>query len=186
MTSGAKHLVLAAGLSFLVWAPARARAQDGHPQCPSAERHRFDFLIGDWHGQEYSFPSGQRDSIKGDGAVAHNRQTADCEFEEHVVFTPPHAAPIRATVLRVFDRAGNRWMYGLIDGFLELAVFPGTLTDSGWVFSHDLPTMSPPRRIHTSWVQTPSGYTEIMHTSLDSGRTWPILYHAHFERDRKP
>ena len=178
-----RYAVTLASVLLSLWHPTSTQAQANRPHCPAAEAKRFDFMVGDWHGQEYSFPKGQRDSVKGDGTVAHNRKTADCQFEEHVTFTPPGVAPIPATILRVFDRASNGWMYGLVDGFLELAIFSGTQTDSGWVFSHDLTTSNPPRRIHTSWMPTPTGYMQITRTSTDSGKTWSMLYHTHYVRN---
>src|SRR5215469_3318640 len=177
-------LLMVCGLAAL-WSTGALGQGDG-PQCPPAEVHRFDFLIGDWRGQEYRFPNAQRDSVIDDAAVAHNRKTGTCQFEEHDVFTPVQGQPVLTTLIRSFDLASHAWMYSLIDGFVELPVFAGTQSDSGWAFVHDITTLTPPHRLRTQWVQTPTGYTEIMHVSMDSGRTWPVLFHVNFVRDRKP
>jgi hypothetical protein len=64
---------------------------------------------------------------------------------------------------------------------VELATFTSQPSDSGWVFSHDIPGPNP-RRLHIKWMPTPTGYTEVIQVSPDSGRTWPIVRHLNYTR----
>jgi hypothetical protein len=161
---------------------ARAFAQTASPQCPAAETHRYDFLVGDWHGAEYVFKNGAQDSAFEASWTARNRKLPyACAFEERNV-TIEGGKRLGASTLRSFDLASNQWMYGLVDEFVELAIFSSARSDSGWVFSHDIPGPKPVR-LHTLWIATPSGYTEVMRVSYDSGRTWPIIRHVNYTRD---
>src|SRR5215469_10495787 len=85
--------------------------------CPAGERHRFDFLVGDWRGWEYTFTGGQRDSTRGDALIARNRKLPyGCAFEERWEFTPADGSPvIRSAVLRSFDLASDSWRYTLVN-----------------------------------------------------------------------
>ncbi len=158
-------------------------AQTAPPQCPAAETHRYDFLVGDWHGTEYVFKNGAPDSAFEASWTARNRKLPySCAFEEHNEIVEGGKPFNRVSMLRSFDLASNQWMYGLVDEFVELAIFSSARTDSGWVFSHELPGPKPVR-LHTLWVATPSGYTEVMRVSYDSGRTWPIIRHVNYKRD---
>lgn len=153
------------------------------PTCPPAEQHRFDFLIGDWHGQEYNFMNGSKDSTPGDRIAARNRKLPyGCAFEEHWEFTSNDTVA-KTSVIRGFDQASHQWKYSLVDKWIELATFTSTPSDSGWVFAYDIPGPTP-HRLHIKWVPTPSGYTEVIQVSPDSGRTWPIVRHLNYTRAR--
>src|SRR5579862_3612411 len=153
------------------------------PQCPDTEMHRFDFLIGDWHGREYNFTNGHADSTPGDLIAARNRKLPyGCAFEEHWEFTVDGKVA-STSVIRGYDLASNQWKYSLVDQFVELAVFDSQQSDSGWVFTHDIPGANP-RRLRIKWIATTAGYTEVVEVSPDSGRTWPIIRHLNYTRDR--
>jgi len=161
--------------------PARAQARPA-PQCPSEELHRFDFLVGDWHGQEYNIANG--DSTVDDALVAHNRRLPfACAFEEHWEFRRGNTVAVRTVVLRSFDLASRSWRYSLVDNFVELATFEGARGDSGWAFLHDIVGAAPPARLRIRWLPTAAGYTEVIQVSHDGGRTWPVLRHLNYVRD---
>ena len=140
-------------LILLLSTVTRLSAQEPPPKCPAAELHRFDFLIGDWHGREYNFLNGSKDSTAGDEIVARNRKLSyGCAFEEHWEFTA--------------------------NGVVAFASQP---SDSGWVFRYDIPGPKP-HRLHIKWIATQAGYTEVIQVSSDSGRTWPIVRHLNYAR----
>ena len=160
---------------------ALGSAHQPPPTCPAAEAHRFDFLVGNWHGREYNFMNGSRDSTPGDGIVARNRKLSyGCAFEEHWEFTV-NGTVDSTSVIRGFDLASNQWKYSLVDKWVELATFTSQRGDSGWVFKYDIPGATP-RRLHIKWIATPAGYTEVIQVSPDSGRTWPIVRHLNYTR----
>jgi hypothetical protein len=158
-------------------------AQETPPPCPAAEAHRFDFLIGNWHGREYTFASGSKDSVFEALWTARNRKLPyACVLEEHNQIIVKGKLFNACSIIRSFDLASQQWKYSLADFWLELATFDSERTESGWVFSHDLPG-NKPVRLHTQWFVTPTGYTEVMRVSNDSGRTWPVSHHVHYTRD---
>lgn len=57
-------------------------------------------------------------------------------------------------------------------------------TDRGLVFLHTIKTATAPRMLRWQWEPTPTGYTEIIRVSDDSGQTWPMLRHMNYTRDR--
>jgi hypothetical protein len=169
-------------LIALTWV-APIRGQEQRPACPPAETHRYDFLVGAWHGTEYVFKNGAADSAFEASWTARNvKLPYACAYEEHNEIIENGRSFNRVAMLRAFDLGSNQWMYSLVDEFVELSTFSSTRSDSGWVFSHDL-TGAKPIRLHTLWVATPSGYTEVMRVSTDSGRTWPIVRHVNYTRD---
>jgi hypothetical protein len=142
------------------------------PSCPTSEMHRFDFLVGNWHGREYNFMNGSKDSTPGDLIAARNHKLPyGCAFEEHWEFTSNDTV------------ASSQWKYSLVDKWIELATFTSAPSDGGWVFAYDIPGPNP-RRLHIRWIPTPAGYTEVIQVSPDSGRTWPIVRHLNYTRDR--
>jgi hypothetical protein len=154
------------------------------PTCPAAEVHRFDFLVGNWHGWEYNFMQGQHDSTRGDEVVAHNRKLPyGCAFAEQWEFTPADGSPmIQSSVLRSFDLASHSWRYTLVNNLVELATFESARSDAGWTFTHDIAGTMPPRRLQIEWMKTATGYTEVARVSSDSGRSWPIVRHLNYVR----
>jgi hypothetical protein len=165
--------------------PAAVSAQNAsRPTCPAGEVHRFDFLVGNWHGWEYNFMQGQHDSTRGDEVVAHNRKLPyGCAFAEQWEFTPADGSPmIQSSVLRSFDLASNSWRYTLVNNLVELATFESARSDAGWTFTHDIAGTMPPRRLQIEWMKTAAGYTEVARVSSDSGRSWPIVRHLNYVR----
>jgi hypothetical protein len=165
--------------------PAMSLTQNApRPTCPAAEVHRFDFLVGNWHGWEYNFVGGQRDSTRGDAVVAHNRKLPyGCGFAEQWEFTPADGSPaIESSILRSFDLASDSWRYTLVNNLVELATFESARSDAGWTFTHDIAGTTPPRRLEIEWMKTATGYTEVARVSTDSGRTWPIVRHLNYVR----
>jgi hypothetical protein len=170
-------------LTMTCWiAPVRAFAQDDRPTCPAAEAHRYDFLVGDWRGKEYSSTSESPDSVMEATWTAHNRKLAfDCAYEEHNEITVKGKPFNRIAMLRAFDLNSHQWQYSLVDDFVELAVFQSTMSDSGWVYSHMLPGKTS-TLLNTQWVRTSTGYTELMRVSKDGGKTWTVFHHVHYTR----
>lgn len=152
------------------------------PQCPAAEVQRYDFLVGDWRGREYTFAHGPSDSVFEAVWTARNRKLPfACAYEEQWTIIEHGKRFNQSAVMRGYDLASRQWLYSLTDYFVEFAVFGSVLTDSGWAYAHDLPTPNPVR-LRTKWYATPAGYTELMEVSNDSGRTWPLYRHVNFAR----
>jgi hypothetical protein len=158
-------------------------AQDTPPSCPAAEVHRFDFMIGNWHGREYTVTSESKDSVFEGLWITRNRKLPfACVLEEHDQIIVKGKVFNATSIIRSFDLASHQWKYSLADYWVELATFDSERTDSGWVFTHDLPG-DKPVRLHMQWFATPTGYTEVMRVSNDSGRTWPTSHHVNYTRD---
>lgn len=158
-------------------------SQEGPPVCPAAEVHRFDFLVGNWRGREYLI-TGPKDSTLDDALVAQNRKLPfGCALEERWTFTPRRGSAIRSVILRAYDLASKSWKYSLVNSFGELVTFQAVPTESGWTFLYDEATGPHPHRLRIEWVPMPTGYTEIIHVSTDSGKTWPVLRHMNYTRD---
>ena len=159
-------------------------AQQPPPTCPAAEVHRFDFLVGRWHGREYLMKN-PTDSALEDSLTAENKRLPfACAFEEHARSTTLDGHVTEGVILRAYDLPSRAWRYSLADGFVELAIFDGLRTDTGWVFLHELTTTTPHRLLRFQWVPTRTGYLQIIQVSSDSGRTWPIVRHLHYTPDR--
>jgi hypothetical protein len=174
--------VLACGFVTLL-ATAALNAQETPPQCPASEAHRFDFLIGNWHGREYLI-KGPSDSTLDDMVATHNRKLPfGCAFEETIRYTPPQGAVVQGIILRSYDMPSASWRYAETSNYVELGIFDGVRTDSGWAFTHTITTTTPHRLLRFQWVPTRTGYTHIIQVSTDSGRTWPILRHLNYTRD---
>jgi hypothetical protein len=159
------------------------RAQQAPPACPAAEAHRFDFLIGNWHGHEYLLKSPNDSAIDDALAVQTRKLPFGCAFEERTRYTPRQGPLVEGVILLAFDLPSKSWRYSLADNYVELATFDGVRTDSGWAFFHDLTTTTPLHRLRFQWVPTPTGYTQTIQVSTDSGRSWPVLRHLNFTRD---
>src|SRR5262249_20164760 len=79
-------------------------AQDARPQCPDAELHRYDFLVGDWTGREYTFAHGPGDSTFEAKWTAHNRKLPyQCAFEERWQIFENGKLFNQAAIMRAYD-----------------------------------------------------------------------------------
>jgi hypothetical protein len=160
-------------------------AQEARPKCPASELHRYDFLVGNWRGKEYTFAHGPSDSVFEATWIARNQKLPfDCAFDERWTIIEHGKVFNQTGVMRAYDLTSGQWYYSLTDDFVEFAIFGSIATDSGWVYSHDLPGAKPVR-LRTKWYATPTGYTELMQVSTDSGRTWPLYRHINYTRQSK-
>ena len=165
-------------LCALVFSTWVALAQQTPKPCSEPEQKQFEFWVGEW---ELTWP-GDKAGETAHGTNNIKRILDDCIVEE--TFSGGDSMHLRGRSVSVFDVRAGRWKQTWVDnegGYLD---FVGEFKDGQMILAREARSPDGSKVLQRMIFKNISAkeFDWSWERSLDSGKTWQVLWPIHYRR----
>ena len=171
-------VAVAFALTSALLAGPRSAAAQAVPapgsSCQTVEHRQFDFWVGHW---DVFVPSGKKAGQNRIEVIADG-----CALLEHWT----GGGGLTGQSLNIYDANDRRWHQTWVDNSGTLLMLTGGFVERSMVLSMSGPSQADPAKIvqqRITWTPAADGSVrQLWESSVDSGRTWTVLFDGRYVR----